>query len=65
VRAWGALDLVRKRQEITPFKRLFADTRPCVFAPDPVSLLACRSRPILLVCHAIIPVLSTHPEGKS
>jgi hypothetical protein len=40
-----------KQQEIHSlsgfFGGLFADSRPCVFAPDPVSLLPSNASPIL------------------
>ena len=36
-----------KQQEIRSLSGFFADSRPCVFAPDPVSLLPSNGPPIL------------------
>src|ERR1700736_3841697 len=39
--------------------------RPCVFALNPVSLLASRVPPILECSHAIVAFLFAHPEGDA
>jgi hypothetical protein len=53
--------LPQKQQEIRSFSGLFAGSRPCVFAPDPVSLLSSNAPPILEYAHEIVAVLSAHP----
>jgi hypothetical protein len=50
-----------KQQEIRSFSGFFAGSRPCVFAPDPVSLLSSNAPPILEYAHEIVAVLSAHP----
>ena len=48
------------------FRRLFRGSRPCVFAPDPVSLHRLPvSHRFPELTHAIVAVFSAHPERES